>query len=252
MFHALARSRLPALLACVLLLAGCRRGSPPSQQQSPAPPFASSQPGDMQDARPRIIALGDSLTAGLGLLEMQAYPALLQEKIDDEGYKFAVVNAGVSGDTSAAGLQRLDWALDGDVKILILELGANDGLRGLPPAEMKKNLAAIIERSQQRGISVLLLGMEAPPNFGNEYAVSFRQVYRELARQYRVTFVPFMLDNVAGHGDLNQRDGIHPNVQGTRIVADTVWNALKPMLDAVPTDQHGSTPVAIGVFSVAS
>ena len=194
------------------------------------------------------MALGDSLTAGLGLLEMQAYPALLQQKIDDEGYNFTVVNSGVSGDTSAAGLQRLDWALDGDVKILILELGANDGLRGLPPAEMKKNLASIIERSHERGVSVLLLGMEAPPNFGNEYTVSFRQVYRDLARQYRVAFVPFMLDKVAGHADLNQRDGIHPNVEGTRIVADTIWNKLKPMLDTVAVDQHGSGPVAIGVY----
>ena len=194
------------------------------------------------------MALGDSLTAGLGLLEMQAYPALLQRKIDDEGYNFTVVNSGVSGDTSAAGLQRLDWALDGDVKILILELGANDGLRGLPPAEMKKNLASIIERSQERGISVLLLGMEAPPNFGNEYTVSFREVYRDLAWQYRVAFVPFMLDKVAGHADLNQRDGIHPNVEGTRIVADTIWNKLKPMLDTVAIDQHGSGPVAIGVY----
>ncbi len=194
------------------------------------------------------MALGDSLTAGLGLLEMQAYPALLQQKIDDEGYNFTVVNSGVSGDTSAAGLQRLDWALDGDVKILILELGANDGLRGLAPAEMKKNLASIIERSQERGISVLLLGMEAPPNFGNEYTVSFRRVYRDLARQYRVAFVPFMLDRVAGHADLNQRDGIHPNVEGTRIVADTIWNKLKPMLDTVAIDQHGSRPVAISVY----
>ena len=234
MLRTAARSRIPAALVCVLLLVACRRGgAPPSQQRSSAPPVASSQPAEPQDARPRVVALGDSLTAGLGLFEMQAYPALLQQKIDDEGYNFTVVNSGVSGDTSAAGLQRLDWALEGEVKILILELGANDGLRGLPPAEMRKNLAAIIERSQERGISVLLLGMEAPPNFGNEYAVSFRQVYRDLARQYPVTFVPFMLDKVAGHADLNQRDGIHPNVEGTRIVADTIWNKLKPMLDVV-------------------
>lgn len=185
------------------------------------------------DTRPRVVALGDSLTAGLGVLEAQAYPALLQQKIDDEGYAFTVVNAGVSGDTSAAGLERLDWALDGDVKVLILELGANDGLRGLPVEEMKKNLASIIERARHREIAVLLLGMEAPPNYGQEYAVSFRQVYRDLARQYHVAFVPFMLDKVAGIAGLNQRDGIHPNVQGTRIVADTIWNALKPMLDAV-------------------
>ena len=248
MFRAAARSRILAVLVCLLLLVACRRGSAPPSRQSSPPPVAASGAGEQRDARPRVVALGDSLTAGLGLLEMQAYPALLQQKIDDEGYNFTVVNSGVSGDTSAAGLQRLDWALDGDVKILILELGANDGLRGLPPAEMKKNLASIIERSHERGIAVLLLGMEAPPNFGNEYTVSFRQVYRDLARQYRVAFVPFMLDRVAGHADLNQRDGIHPNVEGTRIVADTIWNKLKPMLDTVAIDQHGSRPVAIGVY----
>jgi acyl-CoA thioesterase-1 len=229
------RTRLTVALACLLALAACRRAGPPAATQGAAerqaPALATPAPDE--DARPRIVALGDSLTAGLGLLEAQAYPALLQQKIDQEGYSFAVVNAGVSGDTSAAGLARLDWALDGNVKVLIVELGANDGLRGLSPAEMKKNLAEIIERATARGIAVLLLGMEAPPNFGPEYAVSFRQVYRELARQYHVTFVPFMLDKVAGHGDLNQRDGIHPNIEGTRIVANTIWNALRPMLDAV-------------------
>ena len=228
------RSRVAAALGCLLLLAACRRGEPGAAPQESAPRArAAPAPADMTDARPRVVALGDSLTAGLGLLEAQAYPALLQQKIDDEGYAFTVVNAGVSGDTSAAGLQRLDWALDGDVKVLIVELGANDGLRGLPVVELKKNVAAILERARQRGIAVLLLGMEAPPNYGPEYAVSFRQVYRDLARQYRVPFVPFMLDKVAGHAALNQADGIHPNIEGTRIVADTIWNALKPMLDAV-------------------
>jgi acyl-CoA thioesterase I len=177
--------------------------------------------------------LGDSLTAGLGLLETQAYPALLQQKLNAEGYKWEVVNAGVSGDTSAAGLQRIDWALDqGHVKILMLELGANDGLRGLPVTEMKKNLAAIIEHGQKKGIAVLLAGMEAPPNFGPEYTVSFRQVYRDLASQYKIPLIPFLLDKVAGVATLNQGDGIHPNVEGARIVADTVWSALRPMVDA--------------------
>jgi acyl-CoA thioesterase-1 len=176
---------------------------------------------------------GDSLTAGLGLLEMQAYPALLQKKLTTDGYKWEVVNAGVSGDTSAAGLERVDWALDqGRVKILILELGANDGLRGLPVEEMKKNLGGIIERAQARHVAVLLAGMEAPPNFGPEYTVSFRQVYRDLAAQYKVTLVPFLLDKVAGVPALNQGDGIHPNVEGAQIVADTVWSALRPMVDA--------------------
>jgi acyl-CoA thioesterase-1 len=167
------------------------------------------------------------------LLEAQAYPSLLQEKLDQDGYSWEVVNAGVSGDTSAAGLQRLDWALQpSDVRILILELGANDGLRGLPVDEMKKNLAEIIERARARRIAVLLAGMEAPPNYGPEYASSFRQAYRDLAHDYRLTFVPFMLDKVAGVSSLNQPDGIHPNIQGTQIVADTLWTALRPMIDA--------------------
>jgi acyl-CoA thioesterase-1 len=184
---------------------------------------------------PKIVVLGDSLTAGLGLSPSQAYPALLQQKLNAAGYKWEVVNAGVSGDTSAAGLERTDWALDqGHVRILVLELGANDGLRGLPPAEMKKNLAAIIARAQDKGIAVLLTGMEAPPNFGPDYTVSFRQVYRDLAREYKTPFLPFLLVKVAGVPSLNQGDGIHPNVDGAQIVAANVWSALKPMVDATP------------------
>jgi acyl-CoA thioesterase-1 len=182
------RRTAASLFVCLLLIAGCSRGSSAPQtsaapQSAPAPQPAAN-PDD--SGRPKIVVLGDSLTAGLGLLELQAYPALLQQKLDAEGYHWEVVNAGISGDTSAAGLQRLDWALgQGDVRILILELGANDGLRGLPVAEMKKNLAAIIEHAQEKRIAVLLAGMEAPPNFGPEYTVSFRQVYRELAKQYK-------------------------------------------------------------------
>ena len=137
------------------------------------------------------------------------------------------------GDTSAAGLQRIDWALDApNIRILVLELGANDGLRGLPVGEMKKNLAAIIERAQQKRIAVLLTGMEAPPNFGPEYVVSFRQAYRDLAKEYNVPLLPFLLDKVAGVPALNQADGIHPTVEGAAIVADNVWTMLKPMVDA--------------------
>jgi acyl-CoA thioesterase I len=217
----------------------CNRGSPTPQSESQAPaaavaPKAPASPKSPDDSgRPKIVVLGDSLTAGYGLLELQAFPALLQEKLNEDGYGWEVVNAGISGDTSAAGLQRLDWALDqGDVRILILELGANDGLRGLPVSEMKKNLAAIIDHAQSKSISVLLAGMEAPPNFGPEYTVSFRQVYRDLAKEHKVTLLPFLLDKVAGVATLNQSDGIHPNVEGARIVADTVWNVLKPMVDA--------------------
>src|SRR2546425_3490359 len=176
--------------------------------------------------RPRIVALGDSLTAGLGLSAADAYPALLQQRVQAEGLDFEVVNAGVSGDTSAGGLSRLDWALEGDVRVLIVALGGNDALRALPADELRRNLAAIIERAQQRGISVILAGMEAPPNFGRDYIVSFHNVYPALAKQYHVAFVPFLLQGVAGLDTLNQRDGIHPTAEGARILADNVWTVL--------------------------
>ncbi|MGH9315041.1 MAG: arylesterase [Vicinamibacterales bacterium] len=198
--------------------------------RDPAPAQVTKTAGE--SSRPRIVALGDSLTAGLGLVESEAYPTLLQQKLDAEGYDFDVVNAGVSGDTSAGGLRRLDWALDGDVKILVVALGANDALRGLSIDEMKQNLTTIIERAQERGVAVLLAGMEAPPNYGPEYTVKFRQVYRDLARTHRVVFVPFLLDGVAGQARLNQGDGIHPNAEGARQVAETIWRALRPMADA--------------------
>jgi acyl-CoA thioesterase-1 len=174
--------------------------------------------------------LGDSLTAGLGLDPGDAYPAQLQRKLKDAGYPFEVVNAGVSGDTSADGLRRLDWALDGDVQVLILALGANDGLRGLPPAQMKENLQRIITRARQRGIAVLLAGMEAPPNFGDRYTSEYRAVFRDLAAANHLVFIPFLLEGVAAVGTLNQADGIHPTAVGARKVADTVWPSLEKMI----------------------
>jgi acyl-CoA thioesterase-1 len=180
------------------------------------------------------VALGDSLTAGLGLLEQQAYPALLQKKLDAEGYEFEVVNAGVSGDTTAGGLRRLEWALEGDVRVLIVALGANDGLRGLSVAQMKKNLSEIIEQAREQEIVVILAGMEAPPNYGPEYTTAFRQAYQDVAREQRVLFIPFLLANVAGQSTLNQGDGIHPNTEGAAIMAETVWRALRPVLDQMP------------------
>jgi acyl-CoA thioesterase-1 len=181
--------------------------------------------------RPRIVILGDSLTAGLGLPQEQAYPTLLQQRIDAEHLPFEVVNAGVSGDTSAGGLSRLDWALgDGKVAILVVALGGNDALRGLPVKELSRNLSTIIERAQALKIKVILAGMEAPPNFGRDYIVSFHQVYPELARKYDIPLLPFLLDGVAGISQLNQSDGIHPTAEGARRVADNVWTVLRPML----------------------
>ncbi len=142
-----------------------------------------------------------------------------------------MVNAGVSGDTSAGGLRRLDWALDGGAAIVVIALGANDGLRGLPVDRLADNLERAVAQARNAGARVVLAGMEAPPNYGPEYALSFRQAFRQLALTHRVTFLPFLLDKVGGQSALNQDDGIHPNAEGAVIVGDTVWAVLKPMLD---------------------
>ena len=181
--------------------------------------------------------LGDSLTAGLGLVESQSFPALLQQKVDADGYKFEVVNAGVSGDTTAGGLRRMQWALEGDVRVLVIALGGNDGLRGLSVAEMKNNLDEIITQARERGIVCILAGMEAPPNFGPEYTAAFRTAFRDVALKNRVLFLPFLLDKVAGQPALNQADGIHPNAQGAAIVAENVWAVLRPVLDQMSASQ---------------
>lgn len=196
------------------------RSSPPST--------ASASPAT---SLPKIVAFGDSLTAGYNLPAQESYPALLQKRLEQDGYQYEVVNAGVSGDTSAGGLRRIDWALDGDVRIVILELGANDILRGQAVEAMKENLSQIIKRAKGRGADVLLAGMYAPPNSGFDYQKEVVEAYRELARKHQVTFIPFFLDRVAGIESLNLGDGVHPNTEGTKIVAETVYQALRPMLD---------------------
>lgn len=177
------------------------------------------------------MAFGDSLTAGYGLAESASYPALLQKKLDAEGFAFEVVNAGVSGDTSAGGVRRIDWVLEPDVKIVIVELGANDILRGQPVEEMKRNLALIIERVKAHGAKVLLAGMEAPTNTGPEYRKPVHEAFASLAKEHNVQMIPFFLAGVADIQSLNQRDGIHPNEEGTKIVVENVFQALKPMLE---------------------
>jgi acyl-CoA thioesterase-1 len=216
---------LTSFLMCCWAVAACQ-SSPPSQPAA----FVSAS----SSARPRIVVLGDSLTAGFGLGREQAFPSLLQERLDREGLRFEVVNAGVSGDTSAGGLRRIDWVLEGEVRVLVLALGGNDGLRGLGVSEMKANLSAIIERARARGIAVLLAGMEAPPNLGAEYTLRFRQAFGELAAEHDVALMPFLLKEVAGVADLNQPDGIHPNPAGARVIAENLWPHLRPLLDAEP------------------
>ncbi len=182
-------------------------------------------------AKPRIVAFGDSLTAGFGLEENESYPYLLQQKLNSEGYNYEVVNAGVSGDTSRGGLERIEWTLKGDnVQILILALGANDMLRGLPPAKMKENLDKIIQKAKAKNIKVLLCGMLAPPTMGAAYMRDFSNVFPDLAEKHNIAYMPFLLEKIALQRDLNQADGIHPNARGTRIMTDNVYRVLQPML----------------------
>lgn len=225
----------------MLAAMSCSGSDAPVRSTEPAPNASTSAPtshtatvdkpiAPIAPVAPRIVVLGDSLTAGLGIPRDQAYPAVLQRKLKDAGIDLEVVNAGISGDTSADGLRRTNWALDGDVRLLIVALGANDGLRGLPPSQMKSNLQGIIHRARQRGIPVLLAGMEAPPNYGEQYASAFRQVFQDLARENKVTFVPFLLDGVAGVPDMNQGDGVHPTAAGAARIADHLWPTVQSML----------------------
>lgn len=181
-----------------------------------------------------IAVLGDSLTAGFGLLQNDAFPALLGAELETDGYdEVAIVNAGVSGDTSAGGAARLEWVLEPTVRILVVALGGNDALRGTPPSETRANLSRIIATAKSRGVMVLLLGMEAPPNLGEDYRAAFRAIYRDLATEHAVPLVPFMLDGVAGVPHLNQDDGIHPTAEGQRLIAALVYPALQPLVDDV-------------------
>lgn len=199
-------------------------------KQAPAPPPASAAPSK---SLPKIVAFGDSLTAGYGLSESASYPSLLQNKLTADGFDYEVVNAGVSGDTSAGGVRRIDWALEGDVKVVILELGANDILRGQPIREMKKNLGAIIEHCKAKGAIVLLAGMEAPTDTGSDYRRDVHEAFASVARENSVTLIPFFLQGVAAIDSLNQRDRIHPNEEGTKIVAQTVYRSLRPLLESL-------------------
>jgi acyl-CoA thioesterase-1 len=189
--------------------------------------------GRAEAASPRIVALGDSLTSGQGIGQSNAYPAVLQEMLDRAGLELLVVNAGVAGDTSGRAAARVDRAIEGDVRILIVALGANDGLRGTPVSQITANLGLIIETARRHGISVLLCGMEALPVHGWDYSVAFHLAFREIAERFQVPLVPFMLTNVIGDANLMQRDRIHPNAAGAREIAATIWPYLKPLAEEV-------------------
>jgi acyl-CoA thioesterase-1 len=185
--------------------------------------------------RHSILIEGTSLTAGLGLDPDQAWPAVLQQRIDSEGLPFQVVNAGLSGETSAGALRRVDWLLRGPVDVFVLETGANDGLRGLDPDSLRGNIEGILAKvkAARPGAVLCVVQMEAPPNLGADYAARFHAVYGEAARASGARLLPFLLDGVAGHAALNQADGMHPTAQGARLVAATEWQALAPILRSI-------------------
>lgn len=224
------RKCIIVLFAAAGLLFGCARPKTEAPSRSDSTQEASPKTAPSDDSRPLIVAFGDSLTAGLGVDPSQNYPAQLQTKIDASGYRYRVINAGVSGDTSAQGLNRLSTVRELHPKIVILELGGNDGLRGLPLEETRRNLETIVNQLQEDGAKVLLAGMEMPPNYGVEYTRGFREIFPDLARKYRVALIPFFLAGVGGEPGLNQEDGIHPTAKGYGIVVENVWKAITPLL----------------------
>lgn len=179
-----------------------------------------------------ILFFGDSLTAGYGLSPEEAFPAWVEKDLSREGKKVSVVNAGLSGETSAGGLTRIDWILRQHIDVFILELGANDGLRGLPLDQTRNNLQAIINKVKNKypKVRIVLAGMMVPPNMGKEYSTAFQNLYKELAQKNKAVLIPFLLEGVAGIEKLNQADGIHPNAEGHRIVAKNVEKVIKPIL----------------------
>ncbi|MBI5854730.1 MAG: arylesterase [Nitrospirae bacterium] len=249
-----------AVLAAFAFILGCDRSpEPPSGATSSAtapdlpregigaqggtdvtgqPGRSSRQPSD---DRPTIVAFGDSLTAGLGVSPEDSYPAQLQRRLDDAGYRYRVLNAGVSGDTSAGGVRRLEWVLKSHPRIVIIEIGGNDGLRGLDIQQTRANLGEIISRFQAAGVTVVLAGMQLPPNYGKDYTAQFAALYPELARVHRLTLIPFFLEGVAAHPPLNQADGIHPTEAGYHMIAATVMKYLSPHVAA---DTGGSARLA--------
>lgn len=219
---------------CAFLTVALVSACSPEQPVSPRQP--SVQPPDTPQlhypSAMTILCLGDSLTEGSGLDRSQAFPARLQEKIDALDWKFRVINAGLGGDTTAAALRRLDWFLQRRIDVLILALGGNDGLRGLPLAQIRKNLGAIISKTSARypEVTVVVAGIQIPPNYGTRYVREFRDLFPEVAAKHGALLIPFLLEGVGGRPELNFPDGIHPNGRGQRIVAENVWTVIEPVL----------------------
>ncbi|MBT8400845.1 MAG: arylesterase, partial [Rhodothermia bacterium] len=229
------------LVVCVLLAAGCSSEEPaksgsrlagPNAESSESGGVAGSESDSVQRVAdlPRVLIIGDSITAGFGLQEDQAFPALLQSRIDSAGYSYEVVNAGLSGETTSGGARRIDWLLRGGADVLVIELGGNDGLRGISPDVTEENLRTIIQtmREENEDATIILGGMRMPLNMGSSYREEFESVFPRVADDTNVIFIPHILEGVGGVPELNQPDGIHPTAEGQRIIADLVWEFLEP------------------------
>jgi acyl-CoA thioesterase-1 len=216
--------RCVVLFGMIISLDACNQ----SREDAPADPPPSSE----TSSQPAILFLGTSLTAGYGIDPELAYPALIQKKLDAAGLGYRVINAGVSGETSAGALRRVDWLLRQPIAVLVVETGANDGLRGLSPDTLRANIQGIFDRARklQPSVTLVLVGMRVPPNYGRAYSERFQSIYPELARTNGATLVPFLLEGVGGFNALNQPDGVHPTEAGQRRMAETVWRVLEPVL----------------------
>ena len=216
------------IIAFILILSSCSDNKKPTADDQ----NNTAKETSVVAKKKTIVFFGNSLTAGYGLSPEQAFPALIQKKIDSLNRPYNVVNAGVSGETSSGGLTRVDWILQQPIDIFILELGANDGLRGTPLSETKKNLQDIIDKVKAKypHAKMVFAGMEIPPNMGQGYTTEFRNIYKDLAAKNNMTLIPFLLEGVGGEPELNQADGIHPNEEGSKIVTENVWKILAPLL----------------------
>jgi acyl-CoA thioesterase-1 len=217
-----------AILFVIVLAYSCNntdKGTPGTRKEA-------NQDSIVAEKRKTIVFFGNSLTAGYGLSPSQAFPALIQKKLDSLGLEYKVVNAGVSGETSSGGNTRVDWVLKQPVDIFVLELGANDGLRGIPLSETRKSLQSIIDKvkKQNPDVKLVFAGMQIPPNMGRDYTTEFKNIYTDLAEKNGMTLIPFLLEGVGGEPHLNQEDGIHPTAEGHRIVADNLWRYMEKLL----------------------
>jgi len=232
-FREVSLNRITALIIFIALLASSTGCSPKTEKEADLKPENRKVPNEKvetQDNRPVLVAFGNSLTEGAGVDAADSYPVKLQARLDKNGYGYRVINAGVSGETSSQGLNRTDSIIALKPVIVIVEFGANDGLRGIPAETVRRNLGEIIEKLQSSGIKVVLAGMEVPPNYGPQYSKSFRAIFSSLAEEMQVPLIPFFLEGVGGHTEMNQDDGIHPTSEGYDRVVENVWKVIEPQL----------------------